>query len=89
MADILEDILKRSIFYENVCILIKIAQTFISESMTDNDSASIDAMAWHRTGDKSLPGPMLTQFINECMSPGFDTLTPFFSTDATHKALFY
>ena len=33
----------------------------------DNKSALVQVMAWHRTGDKPLPEPMLTQFINAYM----------------------
>ena len=31
-------------------------------------------MAWHQTGNKSLPEPMLTQFTDMYVAPGADEL---------------
>ena len=33
----------------------------------DNKSALVQVMAWRRTGDKPLPEPILTQFIDAYM----------------------
>ena len=37
---------------------------FVPKGPIDNRSALVQIMAWRRTGDKPLPGPMLTQ-LNE------------------------
>ena len=33
-------------------------------SPIDNNPALFQVMAWHQTGDKPFPGPMMTQFID-------------------------
>ena len=43
---------------------------FIPKGVIDNKSALVQVMAWHRTSNKPLPEPMLTQFT--------DTLELFF-----------
>ena len=35
---------------------------FVSKRLIDNRSALVQVMAWHQTGAKPLPEPMLTQF---------------------------
>ena len=70
MAAILsDDIYKfRCIFLkENERIPIQISLKFVPMSPTDNGRALIQVMAWHRTGDKPLSEPMLTQFIDANM----------------------
>ena len=44
---------------EKFCILIKISQLFVSKGLIDNKTPLVQVMAWHRTGDKPLPEPML------------------------------
>ena len=36
-------------------------------SPIDNIPALVQVMTWRRTGDKSIPGPMMTQFIDAYM----------------------
>ena len=45
---------------EKFCILIKF-------SLIDNKAALVQVMAWRWTGDKSLPKPMLIQFLDAYM----------------------
>ena len=52
---------------EKSCMSIRISLKFVSKSPIDNISALVWVMAWCRTGDKPLPEPMLTQFINSYM----------------------
>ena len=33
----------------------------------DNKLALVQVMAWRRTGDKTLPGPMMTRFFDAYM----------------------
>ena len=40
---------------------MRISRKFLPKDPTDNKKGSIQVMAWHRTGDKPLPEPMLTQ----------------------------
>ena len=39
----------------------------VPNSPIDNKLALVQAMAWRRTGDKPLPEPMMTQFIDAYM----------------------
>ena len=56
MAAILaDDIFKRVFFNENGRIPIQISQKFIRKSPIDNKPASVQVMAWRRTGEKRLP----------------------------------
>ena len=68
MADILQtkfcEIYKKKfvrciLVNEKFCILITISLKFVPESLIDNKSALVQVMAWHPTGDKPLPEPML------------------------------
>ena len=68
MAAILaDDSFKRIFFNENARISIQISLKFVPNGPIDNKSALVQVMAWHRTGDRSLPEPMLTQFIDAYM----------------------
>ena len=59
MAAILADDIFKCIFlYENLGISIKISLKFIPISPIDNKLASVQEMAWRRTGDKPLAEPM-------------------------------
>ena len=55
------------------CISIQISPQFVPNGTIDNKSALVQVMAWSRTGDKPLPGPMLTQFTHAYMR--WDKLT--------------
>ena len=48
--------------YEKFRISIQIPRDLI-----DNKSVLVQVMAWHRTGDKPSPEPMLTQFTDAYM----------------------
>ena len=68
MAAIMTDDNFKCIFlYENDRIPIGISLTFVSRSAIDNKPALVQVMAWHRTGHKPLPEPMLTQFADAYM----------------------
>ena len=63
---ITDDIFK-SIFNESVWISITTCATslkFIPKGPIDYKSALVQAVAWHWTGEKSLPESMLTQFTD-------------------------
>ena len=52
---------------ENDKIPIWISLKFVLKSPIDNKPALVQIIAWRRTGDRPLPEPMLTQFIDEYM----------------------
>ena len=52
---------------KNVRTAIKITMKFVPKGPLDNESALVQVMAWHRTGDNPLPEPMLTQFTDPYM----------------------
>ena len=60
---ITDDIFK-SIFNESVCVSITISLKFVPWGPIDYKSALVQAMAWHRTGEKLLPKSMLTKFTD-------------------------
>ena len=68
MATNLADNIFKWIFVnEKVCNSIRISLNFIPRDPIDNRPALVQVMAWRRTGDKPLPEPMLTQFIDAYM----------------------
>ena len=68
MADILTDDIFNCIFLnENDRIPIQISLKYVPRSPIENKSALVQVMVWRRTGDKPLPEPMMTQFINAYM----------------------
>ena len=68
MTAILEDDIFKCIFLnENDQIPIQISLKLIPRIPIDNKSALVQVMAWHRTGDKPLPEPMMTQFTDAYM----------------------
>ena len=66
-TNLADDIFNHIFLNENVWILIEIPLKFVPKGLIDNKPAFVQVMAWHRTGDKPLPGPMLTQFNNAYM----------------------
>ena len=58
-----DDILKVHVLNEKFCILIRISLKFVSKGPISKKSALVQVMAWHRTHDKPLSEPMLTQFL--------------------------
>ena len=68
MAAILADNIFNCIFLnENDSIPIPISLKNIPRSAIDNKPALVQVMAWCQTGDKPLPEPMMTQFIDTYM----------------------
>ena len=68
MAAILADDYFKCIFLnENDIIPIRISLKFVPRSSIDSMQALVQVMAWCRTGDKPLPGPMLNQFTDVTM----------------------
>ena len=54
-----DDIFKCIFLNENVWILIKISLKFVPNGIINKTPASVQIMAWRRTGDKPLSEPML------------------------------
>ena len=68
MAAILADGIFKGIFLnETDKIPIQISLKLVPRSPIDIKSALVRVMAWHRTGDKPLPEPMMTQFTDAYM----------------------
>ena len=69
------DAIFRCIFVNEIFwIFIKISLEFVSEGPIDSNLTLVQVMAWHQTGDKSLPEPMMTQFNDAYVSPGLNEL---------------
>ena len=66
-ATLADDISKGFFFNKHDSILIQISLKFVPRSSTDNNPLLVLVMAWRRTGDKPLPEPMMTQFIDAYM----------------------
>ena len=62
-----DDIFKCFFMNEKFRISIWISLKFVPKGPIDNKSALVQVLAWHLTGDKPLPEPMLTQFTNTYM----------------------
>ena len=60
---ITDDIFK-SIFNESDWIPIPISLKFVPKGPIDYNSALVQVVAWHRTGEKPLPESMLTRFTD-------------------------
>ena len=67
MATIFADIFKWIFLNENHRIEIQISLKFIPRSPIDNKPTLVQVMARRRTGDKPLPEPKITQFIDTYM----------------------
>ena len=79
-----DDIFESILLNEHLSIQIKFQLEFASNGSFDDKSALVQAMAWHRTGDKPLSKFMITQ------SPGAymymrDQATVSLTTDSCHK----
>ena len=59
-----DDTFKCIFVNQNSCNLIQISLTFVLNGPIDDKPALVQVMAWHRTGDKPLHEPMLTQFTD-------------------------
>ena len=68
MAAILaHDIFNCIFLNENGRVLIQTSFKYAPMSPIDNKPALIQVMTSHRKGDKPLPGPKMTQFIDSCI----------------------
>ena len=68
MAAILADnIFKRFFLNENVRISIQISLKFVPNGPSDNKSALVQVISWHRAGNKPLPEAMMTLFTDAYM----------------------
>ena len=56
------------LMYIKCCILIQISPKFVPKGPIDNKASLVQVMAWHRTGAKPLPEPMMMQFTDIYMS---------------------
>ena len=72
MAAILADtIFKCILLNEKFCIVIRISLKFVPKGPIDNKWALVQVMAWRQTGDKPLPGPMMTSsLMHTCSTMG-------------------
>ena len=61
------DIFKCILFNENVWVLNKISLKFANKGLLDNNTALVQIMAWHRTGNKPLSEPMMASFDDAYM----------------------
>ena len=66
-ATLADDIFNCIFLNENDRIPIQISLKYVPRSPIDNKSALFRAMALRRTGDKPLPKPMMTLFIDAYM----------------------
>ena len=66
-ATLADDDFKCNFLNENDRIPIRILLKFVPKSPVDNKPALVQVMAWRRTGDKTLPEPMLTQLTDAYM----------------------
>ena len=68
MAAILAYNIFKCIFLnENNTIQIQISLKFVPRSPINNKAVLVQVMAWHWTGDKPLPEPMLNRFTDAYM----------------------
>ena len=68
MAAILaHDIFKFNLFLWKWSNYVEMSQKFVPMSSIENGAALVQVMPWHRTGDKPIPEPMLTQFTDAYM----------------------
>ena len=67
VALLADGILKGIFLNETDKISIQISPKLVPRSPIDHKSALVRVMAWRRTGDKSLPEPMMTQFTDASM----------------------
>ena len=58
-----DDIFKHIFLNENVRISIKISLKFVPKGPINNKPALVQIMAWRRTGNKPLSGPMMVSLL--------------------------
>ena len=62
-----DDISKHFFMNEKFCITISNSLEFVPKGAVDNKAALGQVAAWRWTGNKPLPEPMMTQFIDAYM----------------------
>ena len=62
-----DDVFKYIFLNDMFNISIQISLKFVPKGPIDKYSALVQVIAWHGTGDKPLPEPMLTQFTDAYM----------------------
>ena len=62
-----DDVFKWNFLNENIWISINIPLKFVPKGPINIIPALVHIIAWHRTGDKPLSEPMMTQFIDAYM----------------------
>ena len=67
VAILADDIFNYIFLNENGRIPIQNSLKYVLRGPIDNKSLLVQVMAWRRTGDKTLSGPMMTQFIDAYM----------------------
>ena len=67
IAAILTDMYTCISLSENNIVPIQMSLKYVRKSPINNKAALVHVMTWRRTGDKPLPGPMMTQFIDAYM----------------------
>ena len=86
-ASLADDNFKCIFLNQNDRTLIRISMEFVPRSPIDNKPALVQAVAWHRTGDKPLAEPMLTQFTDIYEALGRDELKAILITSPGHSEL--
>ena len=66
-TNLTDDIFKYIFLNENYRIPIQLTLKFVPRTPIDNTPSLVRVMAWRRTGDKPVPEPMTTQFIDAYM----------------------
>ena len=54
----LNDIFKRNLLNEDICVLMQITLKFVPRGLIDSNLSLVPAMAWRRIGGKQLPEPV-------------------------------
>ena len=62
-----DDFFKYILFNENVCIFVTISLKCVAKGSINYIPSSVQIMAWCRSGDKPLSGPMMALFIDAYM----------------------
>ena len=58
-----DDTFKRIFLNENTIISIMVSHEFVPKGAMNNNPALVQIMAWHRSGDKPLPEPMVVSLL--------------------------
>ena len=75
MADILQTFLKYIFVNENLCIFTQMSLKCVRKDPVNKKLALVQIMAWHWTGDKPLPEPMMDQTSIDLLTTKVDLLS--------------